>query len=765
MVRSRRCDWVVCLGIGLLTFLSNAPAWAQGRDADHQDDRGSRDFAPSARGISLPTDLALARRLEAAPDYIKQESWVQATHTLQALLDTREDVLVCIRRPGADGKEVIRWVGVRSEANRLVGYLPARGREFYEMNRGPQARALLTAALRTGDTDLLAEVARRYFYTAAGAEATRLVGLYHLDRGRFDLAALYLARLLDRAGGDRLPPDTLFAAALAFRRAGNEGRAGQIWNRLAARAPAGVHLGDRLVGLPELEKKLARLPAVTPGAGSRFGGEPFRAAASRSGQGFGSPLRLETRWAQPTAHEAITREWVQAAIQRQEAQSQPVFPASVPVPAGDRVIYRSHRGIHAVDRQSGQPVWEWASAWGLDRMVRELRYQPYLMSWVNGYMPNNPNLLFENAALGRLGTDGTRVYAVDDLPLPPFPISSYSWGRRWAQVSEPSLGPDLSDAAHHSRLLALDAESGKLVWEIGGRGQTEGGDLHDSFFLGPPLPLDGRLYGMVEKNQELRLVCLDAALGSLLWAQALALPLNKLLIDVGRRVQPLPPAYADGMLVCPTNAGVVLGVDLFHRNLAWAYLYTEETLPPDWEQLGWGRRGRSVPRDLPRLREEWKAAAPLLHGDKVVLTAPDAPSVHCLDLHSGALLWKASRTEDDLYLAGVFGDKVLIVGKQSCRALGLADGKPLWAVETGLPSGRGVAAGGVYYVPLKAALPEKLPAVYAIDLEKGTILARTPAPRGEEPGNLVLCGDEVLSQTALAVTAYARHPNDTDRGK
>jgi outer membrane protein assembly factor BamB len=350
------------------------------------------------------------------------------------------------------------------------------------------------------------------------------------------------------------------------------------------------------------------------------------------------------------------------------------------------------------------------------------------------------------------------------LPIPPYPMSFMTTGRRRGPILELSFGPDLTDAAHHNRLLALDAETGKLLWEIGGRGEEAAGPWSDSHFLGPPLALDGLLYAVLEKNQELRLVCLDAAQGGFLWKQALAVPMNRVVRDVGRRLDAVSPAYGDGMLICATNAGVVLGVDLFHRGLAWAYVYREDVLPQDPELGGWGFRGRYGPRVLPRLRKDWKAAAPVICGDRVIITAPDTAAVHCLDLRSGTLLWKAERVEDDVYLAGVVSDKVVIVGKQSCRALRLADGRPLWRVQTGLPSGQGVIAGNMYYLPLKTALPEKRPGVYAVDLDQGTILERIAAPPGELPGNLILHSDTIVSQSVLAVSSYPQRKVEKEGG-
>src|SRR5262249_20285767 len=149
-------------------------------------------------------------------------------------------------------------------------------------------------------------------------------------------------------------------------------------------------------------------------------------------------------------------------------------------------------------------------------------------------------------------------------------------------------------------------------------------------------------------------------------------------------------------------------------------------------------------------------------------------ALHCLDLRSGARLWKVERREDDLYLAGVFQGKVLVVGKQSCRALRLGDGKVIWTVKTGLPAGKGGAVGKTYYLPLKPAvpegvvpvfgastlavlgsslgqgpllavsglvagrIPEKRASVCALDLDQGAIRERLVAPRSRGPGNLIL---------------------------
>jgi outer membrane protein assembly factor BamB len=267
--------------------------------------------------------------------------------------------------------------------------------------------------------------------------------------------------------------------------------------------------------------------------------------------------------------------------------------------------------------------------------------------------------------LGTLSTDGVRVYAVDDLAVPPYRRSPRG---RWRQeFSWPDFGPELTDAANSSRLLALDAERGKLLWEIGGRGGTSrAGGLSDSYFLGPPLPLDGRLYALTEKDNKLALVCVAAADGALVWKQALAYAPTRLLLDPGRRVQAARPAYGEGILVCPTNAGMVVGVDLLTPGLAWAYSYRTRPLTQS-QPSSVGRRVKVSPTQI---TAEWQAPVTVVQGGKIIFTAPDCPSIHCLRLRDGSPLWEAARANDDLYVAGIFAGKGLCCKSPDSGTLG-----------------------------------------------------------------------------------------------
>src|SRR5262249_42866470 len=121
--------------------------------------------------------------------------------------------------------------------------------------------------------------------------------------------------------------------------------------------------------------------------------------------------------------------------------------------------------------------------------------------------------------------------------------------------------------------------------------------------------------------------------------------------------------------------------------------------------------------------------------------------------------WKADHKAGDLYLGGIHGAKVLVVGKEKCRALNLADGQEAWSLTTGLPSGRGIAANGLYYLPLKSAVATQTPEICTIDIARGRIVAharssKLEAGRDNIPGNLVFFEGRLLSQNATQMVGY-----------
>src|SRR5581483_207499 len=105
-----------------------------GRPVDVQTPAGSGELTDA---LTFPTNREIKKRLELAEeDYIKNEAWMQTCQLLQSVLDKPEDVFVQVRRKGANNQEQMRWASARTEANRLLGTMPSKGLDFYELQYG-----------------------------------------------------------------------------------------------------------------------------------------------------------------------------------------------------------------------------------------------------------------------------------------------------------------------------------------------------------------------------------------------------------------------------------------------------------------------------------------------------------------------------------------------------------------------------------------------------------------------------------------------------
>lgn len=690
---------------------------------------------PAGMSVTLPGDTRVRQKLEAARDYVKAKEWAEAVRVLQDLIEAKEDQFLPMTEPAADGKPTVYARGLRAETNRLLGGLPPKALETYNAVYGAKARALLKEAVEKDDAQLLAEAVRRYLHTDAGAEAAERLGTYHLDRGNRDLAGRCFAHLLSRPDAERLPPPTLYKAAAACRLTGDKAGEEKAWKALTARAPDGLTLGDRVYGLDRLRADLDRLPAEPP----RGGDWPlFRGGAARTSRGDGDVPLLAPLWKVSTALSGQGLAWIDAGVKAQERANRVVLPGFYPLALPGRVVYRSHGGVHALDPASGRELWKVASPLSLDAIAASSgKTVTVTRSWFPQATYNNDayHLAVENSALGCLSADGERVYAVEDLAVPPPPEITLP-----PQPGVPPAGGPLRDALSANRLRAIDLDTGEVAWEKGGRGA---GDLQNSFFLGAPLPVGGKLYALVERDGEIRLVCLEPASGAVAWAQRLGSTPDRVLFDPGRRLRGAHLTCAGGLLLCPTDAGAVFAFDPFARSLAWAHLYPSKKQPQEG----------GVGFNLAAFNASWRESAPAVADGKVVFAPGDSDHVHCVSLRDGKPVWEAGQN-GSAYVAGVFGDKVLLVGAAGARALSLKDGREAWSRNVGVPSGQGAASGNVYYLPLKASGETGGPGVAALDTESGKVLSFARSRDGEVPGNLTFFRGQVISQTATALAAY-----------
>lgn len=713
------------------------------------------------RLITLTDSEQMSKRLDAAREHMHAREWVEAARLLQSVIDSPEDYWV-FAQPWGKQQEARVWMSARGRAEQLLGSFPPDAREKYQTLVDEAASGLLEEAKRKQSIELLREAGRRYGYTQPGRKALELLGTYHVDRGEYVEGHSAFRRLLQLTDPQGACPTVLLKAALASRRLSKLEDAERVWGILAGRHRAGIQLGNKLTPLSELHALVHR-PETAKASSQEW--LQFRGSPSRLTRTTGAGNKLELLWEQECVEEPFARHWLARAAAelqtRNEAQLSPFFPLA----DGRCVNYRTHHGVVSADRSTGKVLWESRLPFGgLDALAGSENY-PHTAGWVGSYLAKQPLAILGNANAGILSADERHLYVVEDLAIPPH---QSTYGKYAFLGHEGDLGrlrlhfaDRLTDFLHHNRLWALDRRTGKIAWLVGGR--REPGrlalPLDDAYFLGPPLVLGGKLWVLIEKDQQLQLVSLDPGEGTILSRQPLAVLKERLLQDGRRRLWATHPASDGDVLICPTNVGVIMAVDVHTSNFLWVQEYVPPPPPPpevEFDPFGRGWRGRRPRIPLPdiELDTTWHASAPLLASGRVLINAPDEPALHCLDAGTGKVLWEAKREPGDLHVGGVFGRQVLIVGKAQCRALDLRNGQVMWVCDTGLPSGVGFCSDRTFYLPVEKSEENANPRLSALDLDRGVITREVMSPQGVPLGNVLIHDGLLISQTATKIQVF-----------
>src|SRR5207253_8733210 len=182
-----------------------------------------------------------------------------------------------------------------------------------------------------------------------------------------------------------------------------------------------------------------------------------------SGTGRASAPYLASLWSRSNLEvdpseeaklQATTKTLIEQTLQQQVRRPEPLLPAFSPIATGGKLIYRSFYGIHAVDVRDGKVEWSSKCLAALDQLLGDLNKKQDVDNWYKMYQQgSDQTIIFENTTIGTLSTDNTRVYAVDDLGLPPHPnfVSGAPFWGGGAQISGA-----ISELANRSRLVAVN---------------------------------------------------------------------------------------------------------------------------------------------------------------------------------------------------------------------------------------------------------------------------------------------------------------------
>lgn len=738
---------------------------------------GDPDSGGPARERRLVQRLEQARLLLMPRDPNEKPDESQALRLLQSLLEDggdaedapeTDDVLLDTVPEGA---RRVATRSLKSETRRLIGGVSPQGRQAYELLVGKAARAKLEPALTDGNWRVIEEIAREALHTSAGADATIALGLRELDLGEPLAAARRFEDVWDwprsRAASE---PLLSLRLALAWRLSGREERCRDVlvelkkssgdrpiarnsggelaWFEKDADALAwldrwaGVALKPLRMGGPQQTDWL--LPAGSAGrnafasaavptenaawshsllddddADSTAETTPDTPDAAESPDG--SPTILRGSWGR-------VRVEVKSHLEQRRQAEQPAVIASQPIVVGDVVVVRTLSQLRAFRLSDGRPLWHSAM---IDPQLAELlgdvrrgRRPTRLSPDLEGLLQQR---IWNDVTHGLLSSDGELIFSLQD---------------RDGNLRSPQLAwRGMFVAREFNKLVAIEAATGRLRWELGGpRGDYELSGA-GAFFLGPPLPWRGQLFALTDDGIDLRLVVLDPNDGKLLWTQTLA-PCDPILSGMARDAG-LSPTVVGECIVCPTGAGSVVAVDPARRELRWQHAYRES-----FDRVPMRRFDFHPPNA--GFESSWRQSVLVAARDRVLVAPPDAAELLCLDARDGQLLWTQPRDEG-LFLAGVTEESgVLVVAANEVRALRLSDGKPAWPRPIAIApvSGHGVLSDGVLHLPLISG------EVVSIETRSGRVLARTTVATKDLLGNLIAADGRLVSQSASHVAAF-----------
>jgi len=456
------------------------------------------------------------------------------------------------------------------------------------------------------------------------------------------------------------------------------------------------------------------------------------------------------------------------------------LPTLVPVTVNDVVVFRDFRGLRACRVSTGEPLW-FRPATASPEEVAVARPASGLSSFStsawsgpaavpvaastgafrSAFAPQSERervlrqALFDDALYGLLSSDGRRVYCLEAQ-------TRRVGGGELAQTVVPALagpvpvGGALFARSHSSRerakravhsLRAYDLQTGELVWQVGGPDVGLDDPLAGVFFLGPPLPLRGRLFVVGLSQHEMRLYCLESETGRLAWSQQLGTLEQSAVTDALKR-WPLPVAVGGGALVCSNGFGWLLAFDPVGRTFLWARRY----FPRQSRSGGsWGTTHQVV-YSMNRTRggSLWRFNPPVVVGQRVLFAPAEKELLLCVDLSTGQTLW-SQRRERALYVVGALADAAFVVYSQYVQAVSLKDGHLLW--RKGFPPGTRPAGRGVLSKE-RVLVPLSDNSLWSVRTDGTDVRRLQLVDAGHWLGNLVSSGPRLVSLGPLGLACF-----------
>lgn len=711
---------------------------------------------PSARGQNLQNRIINAPPFMQAPrpvtrllnegvDGIREKRYADAISALYALLtDDAEELPVVFR--GQDfftpeslvaQQSQLYNDSVRGRADKILATLPSDAREILAVQYGVTARQKLSEAVSQHDQVAIAWVARNFPHTESSYDALALIARQRLLEGSPIAAALTFRRLLEYpVARDRFGPSLLKAATATLRQASRIDAAVELMSLYSPLFPGGsIDLDGRQISLgsPDDWREILENSVELSGATSvdyvasdwtTVGGNAERNAVAKTGMPIPS-----VRWAKNIHANVLEKNAIESYERNKAREGSLLLPKFSLRMTNNYVISKTTDDtILAIDFETGNIKWLMSNA------VADLRSSSGQRAAIAS--PDEPpenirSRVWDSDSFGHFSTDRERIFAVREkdrgVQRTAFSRSSAPSRNYLAAYSIENEGGFLWTAGNAP---AYGLPSASLVPDA----------LRDAFFMGPPLPVDGQLYCLLEARGQIMLAVFDAASGELAWQQQLAnAPQRQFGMGSQRDNQLLTPTFTEGLIVCPTGVGAIVAIDQVTRDIRWSYMYGGASAGAPTTS-GFMRR--------PRLAQSQDSR--VIAGEGFVAVSPsNVGSLLCLDVLDGEPKRKPVRDELLGYPISIRNGEILVAGKRRLRWFSVdSDQKregPVYP-DGKLLAGRCVNLGDELLLPLSERT------VARIDGKSGKLLESVDVSR--PVGNLFAYKNNLLSVNETEIVAY-----------
>lgn len=637
----------------------------------------------------------------------------------------------------------------------IIDRLPADGLKLLEVKYGVEADRLFAEAVENADWPAITEISKKYEFLPVGVDATLLLAERAAGAGDANSAAsLYLRLFSQSRAVEKLGPRLAFSAAVSLASIGDNTAAIEILELLRGNTSAAkVNWNGKEIAWSsstDTTALLAQLTEGTPAYQDRIVNRPLSLGGDsrRNANTLASKTLNILDWHSELHESDFRKRALGAALKTQLERAEKdsfLIPSRVPIHVGRVAVIPTydHR-IIAFDVPSGLFLWEcpytgMPIGYSPDRMLsmrnqstEELFAPDYLLKRVWG-----------ETAYGQLSSDGERVFGLCERPSMDI-AEQYALGQN-ARIARPGVEPTTNVLQCWSV-----PEQGKIQWEVGGTASPIERRLANTFFLGPPQPVDDELLVLGEQNGDVFLFSLDPKSGKLLWQQPLVTNLSGPITDDAllKSVGAIPSVDGN-MVLCPTASGHLVAFDRQSKTLAWALKYE---VKDSLSLAQAGAFGAVQSGDYSPFDTRSADLTPTIAKGIAVYAPVDGLELFAVSVLNGKVLWQVSQSElgPFRYIGGITNDTVLCVYQQSLAGFDLKTGKMKWHIPDlgggAQVVGRGVRRDQFYY------LPASTQQIFEIDLSIGKI---TNTTKHDEPlGNLLFATDRVLSVSPFQLTCY-----------